>query len=157
ETATAIDNIFICLLPVWHAWAEEGDPRHLEVARAQLETTLRYLVREDGFTWQIAEWAEGPERPPRRFNYQSSRDETCWSRGQAWAIAGFCLANEHTRERRWLEAARRVLDHLTAHSPEDGVPGFDLNLPLPPATLRDTSAAAIVALALTRLLHAGAL
>ena len=100
ETSTAIDNVYICLLPVWDAWAEEGDPGYLEVARAQLETTLRYLVREDGFTWQIGEWAEGPERPPRCFNYQSSRDDTCWSRGQAWAIAGYFLAYEYLRERR---------------------------------------------------------
>jgi unsaturated chondroitin disaccharide hydrolase len=138
--ATAIDNCFICLLPIWWRWRQTRDERCLHIARAQLETTRTQLIREDGFTWQLLEF------PNNRFGYQSLRPDTCWARGQAWAIAGFALACEFDPDPRWEETLERLLSFYFAHA--DGVPRFDLLVSEGP---RDTSAAAIIACALTRL------
>ena len=154
---TAIDNVYICLLPLWWWWKQTSCETCWRAALAQLETTRRFLIRENGAAVQLAEWSD-PLRPPiRTFNYQSLYDDGCWSRGQAFAMAGFAVAFEHTSDSGYLTTLSLLTNYYEERCPEDGVPGYDLALPPPPQTLRDTSAAAITAWGLTRLLLSGKL
>jgi unsaturated chondroitin disaccharide hydrolase len=84
-------------------------------------------------------------RPLRYEAGQGYQAESCWSRGQAWAVYGFALAFRDTREPRFLEAAQGLADYYLARLPDDLVPYWDFQAPNVPDEPRDSSAAAIAA------------
>jgi len=81
---------------------------------------------------------------------QGFSDSSCWSRGQAWGIAGFAQAYNWTQDERFLEVSRKLAAYFVAHLPDDNVPFWDFDAPQPGP--RDTSAALIAAYGLI-LLH----
>lgn len=74
---------------------------------------------------------------------QGYSDASCWSRGQAWGIAGYAQAYSWTKEPEFLDASRKLADYFLSRLPEDNVPYWDFDAPLPGP--RDTSAALIAA------------
>lgn len=146
---TAVDNVFICLHCLWWAWKETGDSGYRKIAEQQLQATRLWLIRAEGRTDQIAAWREPSREPSHKINYQSLGQEGCWSRGQAFAIGGFCLAAGYSGEQEYLVTAERLLDYYQKCSQPDLVPSFDLCEPLSRHGLFDTSSAAILAYALS--------
>lgn len=146
----AVDNVHPNLLLDWWALEETGDPTYRVGAERHLEATARDFIRADGSTVEFIEYEPETGAVKRRFTLLGCSDESCWSRGQAWAIGGYLRAYEATREKRWLEIATRLLDYWWAHTGADRIPPYDFADP-DPAAPPDTSAAAIVAESLARL------
>jgi unsaturated chondroitin disaccharide hydrolase len=146
----AVDSIHASLLLDWWALTETADPTYRVGAERHLETAARDFIRADGSTAQFVEYDPETGAARRRFVRLGAADESCWSRGQAWAIGGYLRAYEATRDRRWLEIAERLLDYWWTHTGEDHMPAWDLTDP-DPAAPRDSSAAAILAESLARL------
>jgi len=72
-------------------------------------------------------------------------DESCWSRGEAWAIYGFALAHKYAKKKEFLRTVEKLVDYYITNCPPDYVPYWDFNDPEIPNTARDSSAAAITA------------
>lgn len=119
-------------------WADQS-----EIAITVADTILREHVRSDGSTYHVVDFDPATGRVIQRGTHQGWSAESCWSRGQAWAIYGFCRTYAWTREQRFLSAAQRVADYFLRRLPPDRLPPWDFDAPS--GGLRDTSAAAIAA------------
>jgi unsaturated chondroitin disaccharide hydrolase len=136
---------------IFYAARETGDRRLRDIALRHCLTTRRVLVRGDGSTAQEGIFDLQTGEFLRQSTQQGYRGDSCWSRGLCWALYGFSLSYEYSRDPRFLETAEACADYFIAHSNSDGVPPWDLNAPPESRRLLDTSAAAIAASGLLRL------
>ena len=143
----AVDNVHPNLRLDWWAWKQTGDETFLRGAMRHLDVTIRDFLRPDGSTVEFIEYAQGEDRILRRFTLLGASDDSCWSRGQAWAIAGFLRAWQETGQARYREAARACFGYWQRQVGDD-VPPWDFD---DPAGVRDSSAAAIVVEQLARM------
>jgi unsaturated chondroitin disaccharide hydrolase len=151
----AEDSLFIDIMMnvgiIFYAARELNDKKLRDIAVRHCLTTRRFLVRGDGsiahegiFDLQTGEFL-------RQTTQQGYRGDSCWSRGLAWALYGFAVSSEYSRDPRFLQTAEACADYYITHTPANGVPPWDYNSPLENRSLVDTSAAAIAASGMLRL------
>ena len=130
-------------------WAlhETADQTFASGAMRHLDTTIRDFIRADGSTIEFIEYADNEDHIKREFTLLGVDDNSCWSRGQAWAIAGFLRGWAAFNQPRYLQAARACFG-FWQQAVEDEVPPWDFS---DPDGLRDTSASAIVIEQLARM------
>lgn len=139
-------------LPILY-WAgkEMNDPRFAYIANAHADTALKSLMREDGSCNHIAvfnpengELLELPEG-------QGYAVGSSWSRGQAWALYGYALAYLHSKEERYLAAAKKAAHYFISNVVlTDYVSLVDFRAPKDPV-MWDTTAAACAACGLLQI------
>jgi unsaturated chondroitin disaccharide hydrolase len=130
---------------LWWAGRRTREPRFHEVARRHMRTSARLFLREDGSTFQLNKYDPITGQVLDRGTYQGASDESCWSRGQAWAIAGFAWSYAVTGELEALWAAERAIGYFWPRVHPDGLVPWDFadhSSQAPP----DASASAIAAL-----------
>jgi len=149
------DSLFIDIMMnvgiVFYAARETGDRRLRDIAIRHCLATRRCLVRGDGSTAHEGIFDVSSGEFLRQSTQQGYRSDSCWSRGLAWAMYGFTVAFEYTRDPRFLQTAEACAMYYIVNSHSDGVPPWDFNAPANNRQLLDTSAAAIAAAALLRL------
>lgn len=137
--------IIDCLmnLPLLY-WASEqtGNQEYARIATHHARQARRFLVREDYSTFHTFFMDVNSGEPIKGTTHQGYSDESCWARGQAWAIYGFALSYVYTGEREFLDTAIQVAHYFIDHLPQDHICYWDLMLDAP-GTERDSSAAAI--------------
>ena len=128
-------------------WATEatGDPIYREKAIKHINTTLRYAMREDGTTFHHVLMDKNTGLMKKGQTWQGARDDSCWSRGQAWVVYGLALAYGYTKDESILEPFVKATDYFMDHLPEDSIPYWDFIFTDGDDEPRDNSAAAIVA------------
>jgi unsaturated chondroitin disaccharide hydrolase len=134
-------------------WASEetNDPRFKHIAKAHLETCLKYVARPDGSCNHIIIF--DPETGALLDNPagQGFASGSSWSRGQAWAVAGLPLSCRYTKDPAHLDAAKRVAHYFIANlAVSDWLPLVDFRAPQNPVKY-DSSAAMIAACGLLEL------
>lgn len=135
-------------------WASEqtGDPRFAAAARAHVNQSARYLVRQDASTYHTY-YMDIVTGEPRYGNTQQGyADDSCWSRGQAWGIYGFLLSYIYTGDRSMIALSKKLANYFINRLPEDAVCHWDLAL-LGTDALRDSSSAAIAVCGLLELVR----
>ncbi|MDB6169587.1 MAG: glucuronyl hydrolase [Verrucomicrobia bacterium] len=147
-----IDNMMNLELLCWAARAG-NQPRYREIAVAHADTTLRNHFRADGSSYHVVAYDPVTGKPLLHVTHQGAADESAWARGQAWGLYGFTMMYRETRDRRYLEQAKKIADFLVNHPrlPADKIPYWDFDAPDIPAAPRDASAAAIMCSALLEL------
>jgi unsaturated chondroitin disaccharide hydrolase len=145
--SAAIDTMANIPLLYWAA-RETGDGSYCLAAEAHALSTRRDFVRADQSTYHALEYALPAGTPARGFTFQGYADESCWSRGQAWALYGFVASHAATGRRAHLEQAERLAEYWVRRTGDDPVPFWDFDDPAIPAAPRDSAAAAIAASAL---------
>jgi unsaturated chondroitin disaccharide hydrolase len=149
------DSLFIDIMMnvgvIFYAARETGDRRLRDVALRHCLTTRRNLIRGDGSSAQEGIFDLQTGEFLRQSTQQGYRGDSCWSRGLGWALYGFSLSYEYSRDPRFLETAEACADYYITHCNSDGIPPWDFNAPPESRRLLDTSAAAITASALLRL------
>ena len=150
-----VDNVHPNLILDWWAYKETGDEAFIAGARRHLDLTARDVIREDASTLEFIDYDLATGRPLREYTLLGASDSSCWSRGQAWAIAGYLRAYEALRDERYLNVGQRLLRYWLANAGADGIPPWDFKDPEAglhsAAPVLDTSAAAVVAEQLARL------
>jgi unsaturated chondroitin disaccharide hydrolase len=137
------------VLPLLYWAAEESEDAGLrEAGEAHAQTTQEHLVRPDYSTVHAVEFDPVSGRPTRKFTFRGYADDSCWSRGQAWAIYGFVATARATGRIEYLQLAERLTDHFLNRLDATLIPFWDFDDPSNPNSPRDSSAAAIVASAL---------
>jgi unsaturated chondroitin disaccharide hydrolase len=148
---TAIDTMMNLPL-LWWAYEKTGDRGYYDAAYKHVFTTMQYFIREDGSTYHLIEFDPSSGQVRRKTTLQGYSSGSCWSRGQAWAICGSAMAYKYTKEEEFLRTVEKLVDYIT-NCPSDSVPYWDFNAPDIPDTVRDSSAAAIIACGLLELFN----
>ncbi|WP_251035873.1 glycoside hydrolase family 88 protein [Paenibacillus sp. ISL-20] len=145
-----IDCLMNLSLLYWAA--EEGeDPRFRHVANAHANMALQHMIRADGSTCHVVSFDPESGELLQYMGWQGYAPDSCWSRGNAWALYGMANAYRYTNNKDYLYAAERVAHHFIASLQGQGVPPWDFRVPNPDTEPRDTSAAAIAASGLLEL------
>ena len=137
-------------LLIW-AYQETGVSSYLEVAKFQAETSRQYLIREDFSTYHTFDFDTTTNQPIAGRTWQGYADESCWSRGQSWAIHGFAQLYLLLGDESYLETSAKLADYVKSVITPDLVPVWDYRLPSSEVQYKDSSAGAVTAAGLLAL------
>ncbi len=130
---------------LWWAAHTSGDAWYADVATTHAANTHRHFFRPDGSTYHVVVYGREPGAIRRKTTFQGHAPESCWARGQSWALCGFAIAYRETQDERFLAAADAAAQHFLARLPADRIPFWDFDDPAIPDAPRDSSAAAVAA------------
>lgn len=154
----AIIDCMMNLPLLYWAYEELHDPRYLHIATRHADTAEKYFIRGDGSANHIVEFDPVTGQFVQTFGGQGVEVGSSWTRGQAWALYGFCLSHLHVKKvegleeqsERYLNTAKRVANYFIANIPESGLIPVDFRQPADCAW-EDSTAAAIAACGLLEL------
>ena len=148
---TIVDSLMNTPLLYW-ASQVSGDERYQNAACRHASQLAKYFVRPNSTTFHTFYF--DAETGAARFGQtaQGAADDSCWARGQAWAMYGFALNYAYKRDELLLQTARRVSDYFLAHQPADKVAYWDLIYTDGSGEERDSSASAIAVCGLMELI-----
>lgn len=148
--SSAIDTM--ANLPLLYWAADHADDGSFRLAgEAHADMTRRAFIRDDLSTYHAVEYDLLTGERTRGFTFQGYADESCWSRGQAWAIYGFTATARATGKLEYLLLAERLAEYYLARTGANLVPFWDFDDPAQPECPRDSATAAIVSSALMSL------
>lgn len=115
--------------------------------------TLHEHIRADGSSFHVVNFNPTNGQVISKFTRQGYSNSSCWSRGQAWLLNGFATTYHFTKMDIFLRASIKLADYFLDHSPEDGVPPWDFDVPHSKYAYipRDASAGAVAAVGLFEL------
>ncbi|WP_261806010.1 glycoside hydrolase family 88 protein [Lapidilactobacillus luobeiensis] len=128
-----------------------GNLAYYQAAKNHLKRAQKFLVRHDGSTYHTFYMDTKTGAPRFGRTAQGYSDESCWARGQSWAIYGFALGYRYLKDASLLETAKVVADYFISKCPADFVCYWDLSFGTDSSEERDTSAAAVAASGLLEL------
>ncbi|WP_409345633.1 glycoside hydrolase family 88 protein [Paenibacillus sp. MBLB4367] len=133
-------------------WATQmtGSPAYHRIADSHVRQSERYLIREDASTYHTFYMDVESGLPKFGKTQQGYSDDSCWSRGQSWAMYGLPLSYRYTGNAELLDSAQKVTNYFLNRLPDDYVCYWDLVF-TEGNEERDSSAAAIAACALLEL------
>lgn len=122
-----------------------GDDRFSRIAKIHADMALDAHVRPDGSVIHIIKHVkDSDEYHVSELSQGYDPVTSCWSRGQAWALYGFTLSYIHSKEIRYLDAAKKIANYFIVNTVNDPVPKCDFRSPEEPIYY-DTSAGACAA------------
>ena len=139
--------IIDCMLNIsllYWASQESGDPRFRQIAVMHADTALTNFIRDDGSVCHIVEFDPETGARIRSHGGQGYAHGSSWTRGQGWAVYGFANSYAHTKQKKYLDAAKRVAHYCIANLREDGIVPVDFRQPESPAW-EDSCGACIIA------------
>lgn len=141
-----IDNM-MNLEMLFEATKLTGDSSFYHIANQHATTTLNNHFRADNSSYHVVDYHPTTGAVVKKNTHQGLNHESAWSRGQAWGLYGYTVAYQYTREKKYLEQARKIADFIFTHPnlPKDLIPYWDYDAPNIPDEPRDVSAAAIAA------------
>jgi unsaturated chondroitin disaccharide hydrolase len=147
---TIIDNMMNLEL-LFVASDISGKPEYSNMAKSHADVTLKNQVRPDSTVWHVLVYHDKTGECIRKCTHQGYADNSVWARGQAWGIYGYTMGYRETRDEKYLQTAKELTAAYLKRLPPDFVPYWDFDDPEIPNTVRDASAAAVVASALLEL------
>lgn len=147
-----IDNMMNLELLFW-AFEETGDSTFYNIAVTHANTTMKNHFRPDYGTYHVIDYDINTGEILKRNQHQGYKDESTWSRGQAWALYGFTATYRYTKDEAYLDMAKNIANFIFTNPnlPDDLIPYWDYDAPNIPDEERDASAATITASALYEL------
>ncbi len=108
-------SIIDCLMniPLLY-WASEeiGDDRFKKIAISHADMAMRDHIREDGSVNHIVEHHTETGEALKIHGGQGYSENSCWSRGLAWAIYGMVLSYKYTQKHEYLDAAVKTANYF---------------------------------------------
>ncbi|MNK18047.1 Unsaturated chondroitin disaccharide hydrolase [compost metagenome] len=146
-----IDNMMNLEYLLW-AFKISGNKSYYHIAVSHADHTLKNHFRADYSCYHVICY-DNKGGVLAKKNHQGYKDDSAWSRGQAWALYGYTVMYRETRKKKYLRQAEKIATYFLGHHnlPKDKIPYWDFNAPNIPLEERDASAAAVVASALLEL------
>lgn len=123
--------------------------RHIACSHADI--TAKNHFREDYSSYHLVDYDPETGEVRGKQTVQGYADNSAWARGQAWALYGYTMMFRMTGYQSYQLQAEHIASMLLRRLPTDGVPYWDFDAPVDGHTLRDASAAAIMASAFIEL------
>ena len=139
-----IDCLLNMPLLFW-ASAVSGNPVYREKAEAHIRTAMKCVIRPDHSTYHTYFFDPESGAPLKGVTHQGHRNDSAWSRGQAWGIYGSALSYRFLKDDYYLDVFRKLSAYFLTHLPQDLVPYWDFDFDDGSTEPRDSSAAAIAA------------
>ncbi len=114
-----IDSMMNISILYW-ATDETKDTRYKKVAMAQADMAVRDHIRFDGSVKHIVEHDPDTGEYVKTHGGQGYDENSCWSRGQAWAIYGMVLSYVHTKKQIYLDAAVKAANYFIVNCRASG-------------------------------------
>jgi unsaturated chondroitin disaccharide hydrolase len=127
-----------------------GNRKYYDMAYSHAQQTITHIIREDASTFHTFYMDVETGAPKYGKTAQGYADDSCWARGQAWAIYGLPLSYRYTRDWAFIEVAQKLAQYFLNRLPQDTVCYWDLSFTEGDEE-RDSSAAAIIACGLLEL------
>lgn len=126
-------------------WASEvtGRKKYSEKAKSHIRTAMKYIIRPDYSTYHTYYFDADSGKPVKGATHQGNRDDSAWSRGQAWGIYGAALSYKRLKDPEYIDIFRKVTSFFLTHLPQDLIPYWDFDFDTGSEEPRDSSAAAI--------------
>jgi len=137
-----IDSMMNISLLFW-AGLETGDENFTRKAKSHADTVAKYIVRDDGSTFHQFNFNPATGEPINGCTGQGYSDDSCWSRGQSWAIYGFSQTYLNTNDNKYLDIALKCAYYFIDNLTVAGLPLWDFSCTTKPFRPYDSSAAAI--------------
>ena len=135
-------------------WASRvsGDSKYADISKIHANTTLKHHFRKDNSSYHVIDYDPETGAVRNKHTHQGANHESAWARGQAWGLYGYTLMYRDTKDKAYLNQARKIAAFIldNPNLPEDGIPYWDYSVSGPDVP-RDASAAAITASALLEL------
>ncbi len=147
-----IDNMMNLELLYWSA-NNGGEKRFKDIAITHSNTTLKNHFRPDYSSYHVIDYDLKTGKVLRKATWQGAADCSSWARGQGWGLYGYTMMYRFSKDRRYLDHARKIASFILKHPnlPEDKIPYWDFDAPQIPNAKRDASAGALIASALLEL------
>jgi unsaturated chondroitin disaccharide hydrolase len=145
--SSAIDTMANLPLLYW-AGHYDRDASFVLAGESHAIMTRNAFIRPDHSTYHAVEYDVVTGERQRGFTFQGSADESCWPRGQAWAIYGYVRTAEATGRRGYLDVAETLAEYYVRRTGPEMIPFWDFDDTEIPDAPKDSSATAIVASAL---------
>ena len=144
EYPVIIDNMMNLEMLMW-ASKNSDNPKFAEIAKSHADVTMKHHFRPDYSSYHVISYDTISGQPEKKNTCQGYAHESCWARGQGWALYGYTMMYRFTKDRKYLEQAIKIAEFTLNHPnmPKDLIPYWDYNAPDIPNALRDASAAAI--------------
>lgn len=139
-----IDSLQNTALLFWAAKVT-GSPVYAHAAKTHSETLAKHIVRDDFSTYHSFNFDPVTQQPIKGETFQGYADDSCWARGQSWAVHGFAQTYLYTGEEKFLTLAKKLARYAVEQITDDGVPVWDYSLPADEIQYKDSSAGAITA------------
>lgn len=152
EYLVIIDNMMNLKLLFW-ATQVSGDSSFYKIAVTHANTTIKNHFRADNSSYHVLNYNATTGKVIKKKTAQGFADESAWGRGQAWGLYGYTETYRETKDKIYLEQADKIAQYILSHPnfAKDKITYWDFNAPDIPASLRDASAAAIMASAFLEL------
>ena len=104
-------------IPILYRASEElNDERFSMAARKHADKTMKYHVRPDGSCNHINEYNPITGEFIKDHGGQGCGDGSSWTRGQAWGIYGFALSYRYTKNKEYLDTAKKIAHYFIANA-----------------------------------------
>lgn len=120
-----------------------GILKYREIAENHFRTLISTIIREDASTYHTFFFHPESGIPAYGATHQGYSDNSCWARGQAWAVAGLPLVYRYSPYKDFPLLYENITNYYLTHLPDDVVPYWDLSFEAGSNEPRDTSALAI--------------
>lgn len=136
-------------LPILYRASElSGNDVYRKIADIHYKNVISNIIREDYSTYHTFYFDPQTGKPDHGATQQGFSDESCWARGQAWAILGIPLnarISGRGMSEEETEVYDKVVEYFETHLPSDGIPYWDLAFGEGSTQPRDSSSLAIAA------------
>ena len=139
---TAINSMMNIPLLMW-AGDEAFNGKYTNAAILQCNTTIKYLVREDGSTYHHYQFDPKTQEPIGGISFNEMSIDGCWARGQAWALYGFPIAYSYTVNSEFIDVHKKLARYFINNLPDDGIPYCNLQYGAENVSPKDSSSSAI--------------
>lgn len=112
---------------LFYVASQTKDQAMWDAAVKHAKTTQASHIRSDHSTTHLVVFDPETGTIRQRLTNQGYDDDSCWTRGQAWAIAGFAETYGWTRDMSFLETARNCADYFVSRLPASYIPPWDFD------------------------------
>ena len=140
NTGVTIIDCMMNIPMLYRATGIDGDNRFKKIAMRHADMVMAHHLREDGSVYHIVDHNPDTGDVVDCRAGQGYSKESAWSRGQAWAVYGFALSYIHTKEERYLDAAKKAAQFfITNVRKTDYLPLADFRSPEEPVIYDSTA------------------
>ena len=106
-----------------------GGEMFKQIACTHANTTMKNHFRQDYSTYHVVSYDPETGKVQCKETAQGFSDESCWSRGESWALYGYTMMYRETKDPAYLDQARNIAEYTIRMLPKDGIPEWDFNAP----------------------------